>query len=338
MPGLLSILFPSLGKTIGKAAVLLVVFSSAALADDVLTVDLPLSSPLASLPARLAATPRQVATPDGNGYAEFSLLPIQDERDLLVTVVFKEDGEKGPSLFWINEASAQQVGLSEDLADGVKGVNQRTILVPREASTQQGKLIVHGDQSKILRVRLDWVPLRQIFAAADQRPVAFLLSDRFLQDTELTGSKTLSPPDIWFGKILEASLQEEPESLAENVEFVVPLDQPVAQAIFTVKVLGLPLEGTAKIWVNGTQAGQLQPAIPSLSDPGYLKGESGRVLYAGWRSGALYIPASLLKTGDNSIVIAAPGGETFLRDAALQLRAEGEEQIPPPDEIVANEP
>jgi len=334
----LSFLFPSLGNTIGKAAVLLAVCSTVVLADDVLTVDFPITSPVASLPVRLAAAPCQVATPDRNGYAEFSLLPIQDERDLLVTVVFKEDGDKGPSLFWINEGSAQQISLSEDLAEGVKGVNQRSILIPREASAQSGRLILHGDQSKILRVRLDWVPLRKIFAAADQRPVAFLLSDRFLQDTELTGSKILSPPDIWFGNILEASLQEEPESLAENVEFVVPLDQPVAQAVFTVKVLGLPLDKTVEIWINGTRAGQLQSAIPSLSDPGYLKDESGKPFYAGWRGGALHIRADLLKSGDNSIVIVRPGGETFLRDAALQLRAEGGSESLPAQEIVAGQP
>ena len=338
MPGFLSFLFSFFGKALGQAAVLLAVCATVARGDDVVTVDFPITSPAKSLPARFAAPPRQVATPGGNGYAEFFLLPIPDERELLVTVVFKEDGNKGPSLFWIKQGSAQQISLSEDLADGVKGVNQRTILIPREASTQQGKLIVHGDQPRILRVRLDWVPLRRIFAAADQRPVAFLISDRFLQDTELTGGKTLSPPDIWFGKILEASLQEEPESLTENVEFVVPLSQPVAQAVFAVKVLGLPLDQAVEVWINGMSAGQLQPAIPSLSDPGYLKDESGKPLYAGWRSGALHIPADFLKTGDNSIVIASPGGETFLRDAALQMRAGDAAESFPAQEIVAGQP
>ena len=320
------------------ALALLAVSSVLALADDVLTVDFPITAPSQSLPERLAEAPRQVTTPDGTGYAEFSLLPIPEDRELVVTLIFKEDGTAGPALFWISESSTRQVNIAGDLAEGVRGFNQRTILIPREVSSQQGKLIVQGKQSNLRRVRMDWVPQRRVLAAPDQRPVAFISSDRFLQDTELAGEKTLSPPDIWFGKVLEASLQEEPESLAENLEFAVTLDQPVAQAMFVVKMLGLALDKSVEVWVNGTSVGKLQPGLPSLTDAGYLKDESGRMIYAGWRGGALYLPAKLLQTGDNAIVIAAPGGEVFLRDAALQLRASADEKPAPAAEIVTGQP
>ncbi len=305
---------------------------------DILTVDFPISSLVEVSDDRLSAVPQQLINPDGSGYAQFPLLPLPEDRDLLVTVIFKEDGfSKGPALLWISTDKQTQATLSEDLAEGVQGTNQRTVQVSRDLLQNAGKLVLQGDQSKILRVRMDWVVLRSVYAATEQRPVSFILHDRFLQSTELTGEKTLSPPDIWVGKVLEASLQEGPESLAENLEFVVPLEEEVAQAIFTVKIMGLPLNDAVEIWINGTHAGYLQPAIPSLSDVGYIKDEAGKITYAGWRTAALHIPADLIKLGDNSIVVVAPPeSQTFLRDASLQLRPAQEPTFVPDDEIVTN--
>lgn len=306
------------------ALILLLACGGLVQAEDTLVVDFPIQAPVGAVPERLEGPPRQVVAPDGNGYAEFSLLPIREDFDLLVTVIFREDQEKGPSLFWIGDTPSRQVSLSDDLAEGVRGYNQRSVMIPKEVSSMAGKLIAHGDQSKILRVRLDWAPARKVYATTDQRPVTVIMSDRFLQNTDLTGQRTLSPPDIWFGRILEASLQEEPESLAENLEFAIQIEQPVAQGLFSAKFLGLPLDQEVEVWINGTQAGNLQPLLPALSDPGYLNDESGNPVYAGWRTGSLHIAPDLLLAGENSIVIVTPGQEVFLRDAVLQLRASGE--------------
>jgi len=306
------------------ALILLLACCGLVQAEDMLVVDFPIRAPVGAVPERLEGPPRQVVAPDGTGYAEFSLLPIREDFDLLVTVIFREDQEKGPSLFWIGDTPSRQVNLSDDLAEGVRGYNQRSVMIPKEVSSMAGKLIVHGDQPKILRVRLDWAPARKVYATTDQRPVTFIMSDRLLQNTDLTGQRPLGLPDIWFGRILEASLQEEPESLSENLEFVVPIEQPVAQGLFSAKFLGLPLDQAVEVWINGTKIGNLQPFLPALSDPGYLSDESGNPVYAGWRTGALHMAPDLLKAGENSIVIVAPDGEVFLRDAVLQLRASGE--------------
>jgi len=307
--------------------VLLTLCCGLARAEDVLTLDFPITAAGKTLPAHLVEAPRQVAAPDGRGYAEISLRPEEGDQDLLVTVVFDEDGGKGPLLLWLGTAG--QLTLSEDLAEGVVGPNQRTMRVPAEASASPGRLIVQGDQSKIHRVRLDWTAQRRVLAAADQRPVSFLMGDRVLQNTDLTGSPVLSPPDAWLGRVFEASLQEEKESLGEGVQFAVTLDQEVTEAVLSVKVLGLPLDQSLQVWVNDHPVGRVQPAVPALADPGYLTDGEGRTAYAGWRTGTVFLPRHQLHEGENSVTLASPGGRVFIRDAALQLRAaKAEEAVP----------
>lgn len=294
---------------------------SSALAENTLTIDFPIKSEVSVPSSRISVPPKQVSTPDGRGYVEFDLQSLPDDEELLVTIVFKENGQEGLSLFWHDHASGRQVIIASDLSDGVTGPNQRTIQIPREVSSTRGKLIIQGNQAQIMRVRLDWVVLRKVYAATDQRPVSFIMSDRFLQSTELTGEKALSPPDMWVGQVFEASLQDGVEPLSENLEFATLIEESVRQALLTLKILGLPLDKAVEVWVNGTKAGQLQPAIPSLADPGYFADASGKAFYAGWRHSALFIPAGLLKAGENSIIIVSPQGDVFVRDASLQLRS-----------------
>lgn len=301
------------------AAVFLAAAGSAVAADS-LTVDFPITSPT-KLPDRMMVAPRQVAAPDGAGYAEFFLLPILTSEELFVTVVFKEDGAQGPGLFWANEGAGAQTTISENLGENVVGYNQRTLHIPKNLSEQAGRLILNGDQTKIRRVRFDWVPPGQTFAAADQKPASLILADRLLQEGDLTGSQALSPPDTWFGKVLDASLQEEATALEGNLEFVVSLGQGAGQALLTARFLGLPFDSAPVAWVNGTRVGALQTAIPPLTDAGYLADESGTISYAGWRGASVMIPPALLKEGENSILIETSNSGVYLRDTSLQLRA-----------------
>lgn len=287
-------------------------------AEDSVTLDLPIKAAPGSLPAQFGEVPRQVATPDGQGYTEISLLPDANNQDLLVTVVFDENGGGGPSLSWMSATG--QTMLSSDLSEGVTGPNQRTVRVPGEVSSQPGRLIVFGDQGKIHRVRLDWAAQRQVLAAADQRPVSFIVSDRLVQNTELTGRRTLSPPDAWLGKVFEAFLQEDTVKLDEPVGFGLNLADEAGGAVLTVKILGLPLNESLEVWVNDHKAGQLLPPVPALTDAGYVTDRGGKAAYAGWRMGTLFLPGGLLRRGENAITLIPPGGEIYIRDAALQLR------------------
>lgn len=306
-------------------------------AAEALTVNFPIETPTV-LPERLSAPPRQVATPDGVGYAEFFLQPNTGDDELFVTVLFQEDGSTGPGLFWAGEGVGAQTTLSEDLGEKVTGYNRRTVRVPKALSVQAGRLILTGDQSKIRRVRLDWASPGQTYAAADQKPVSLLLADRFFSPADLEGGSALSPPDAWFGKVLEASLQEEPAALESNLEFVVTLGQKAGQALLATKFLGLPFDSAPVAWVNGTRVGPLQVTVPPLTDAGYLPEESGAVEYAGWRAATLLIPTSLLKEGENSILIETSADGVFLRETTLQLRpTAADSAAAPPDHPFATD-
>lgn len=317
--------------------VLLCLFGASALDADVVTIDFPVKSAPSKVSSLLSEAPRQVSTPDGMGYAEVSLPGVQDDRNLLISVVFIDNEERGLAVYWINGVTGQQTGISSDLSEGVSGINQRTLLMPWEATCLPGKLIIQGDQSKLLRLKLDWATSRKIYASTEQKPVAVMGDDRLLQSTEITGEKPLAPPDLWLGGTFEASLQETPESLSENVEFLATLNQQPEQCVLSAKLLGLPLSKSVEVWVNGVRVGQLQPIVPPLSDVGYLQDESGKTIYAGWRKGAIYIPTELFMTGDNSILFVSPGGDTFIRDATLQLKRLPESLVESGEELISHE-
>lgn len=284
-----------------------------------LTVDLPIRGPLV-YPEGLMAAPRQVTSPDGQGYAEFLLLPAARGEALFVTIIFEEDGTEGPAMFWIGDVSGEQVTLSTGLAEGVLGLNRRTVRLPTEVLGEAGRIYLSGDQRKILRVRLDWVAPTGVFVATDEQRPDLVAGGRILFDQEMTGGEALAPPDSWFGDVLDAALLEGVASLDGNVEFAVPLTAPGEQALLRAKFLGLAPGASVKVWVNGELAGRLQPVVPSLTDAGYVRLRSGRVAYAGWREGSIVLADGLLREGENSIVIETAKKRSFIRDAALQLR------------------
>lgn len=308
-------------SAIRLAAILLVAAwgGQVARANDVWISDLPVAA--SSVPSsRFAQPPSQQSDESGDGFLVLPLQPVVADQDLLVTLLFQEGFEKGPAVFWKNETSGEQVTLSENLAEGVEGPNQRSLLIPASLTNSPGRLVIQGRREQLLRIRLDWAIPRVVTAAADQRPISFIAADRLLASTELDGLPPLSLPDSWFGQVIEASLQEEPLALGEAVEFVSNLDQSASQALLLTKVLGLPLDADIPVWLNGSLAGHLRPALPSLTDPGYLNDSQGSAIYAGWRTAVLSLSADHLKPGDNSIVIGAAGALVFIKDTSLQLR------------------
>ncbi len=316
------------------ASFFLLTASFGAYAAGTLTVDLPIRGPLV-YPEGLMAAPRQVASPDGRGYAEFLLMPGAKGEELFITVIFAEDGSEGPAMFWIGDVSGEQVTLSTGLAEGVSGLNRRTVRLPAEVLREAGRVYLSGDQRKILRVRLDWVAPTGVFVASDVQRPDLIAGGQMLFNQEMTGSEVLAAPDAWFGDVLDASLLDGVAALDGNVEFVVPLSAPGEQALLRAKFLGIAPGGSVKVWVNGKVAGRLQPLVPALTDPGYVRLRSGRMAFAGWREGSIVLDDGLLKEGENSIVLETAKKRSFVRDAALQLRvapATPEPEIEPPEQ------
>jgi len=269
----------------------------------------------------LAAPPRQVTTPDGVGYAELWLRPLHKSTRVFVTVVFEEDAAGGPALFWTGDSTGRQVTIAENLGEGVRGLNRRTIQLPDEIAGQAGRIFIMGRQDRVLRVRIDWTEPSTAFVASDQEPPSLIQGGAIKLDRELTGQQQMTPPDAWFGPVLDAALQDGVVELSDNTEMVVPLKGSVSEARLRAKFLGLPLGRSVRVWINGKFAGRMQPDLPSLTDPGYLRRNGKRTAYAGWREGALFIEPGTLRDGENSIVFESPGKGIYISGAAMEVES-----------------
>lgn len=309
-------------RSLGRAALAifaaLVLASGSLRAADTASFDFPVKDST-EIPARLAGPVKQIVSSDSIGYTIFALQPANPGEEVLVTVVFEDGSEGGPALLWIDD-SGQQVTLSSSLSDGVEGRNQRTVAIPVASALSGGRLVISGDQSRVLRVRLDWLAPVSTLAAADQRPGRYLANDRLIPVDAVNGQPPVAEPDAWIGKVYEAFLQEEPASLDGAVEFVVPLGEVASQVLLSARFLGLPLDQGVSVWLNEKYIGELRPQVPPLTDAGYIVDESGDSSYAGWRSGSLLIRASDLSQGENSLVVSTSSSGVYIRDAALQLR------------------
>lgn len=276
-----------------------------------------------------SASPQQLITPDGPGRTDFFLAPVPSPATVFVTVIFKESLGTPVTLSWQSSVSSLRVPLSEDLSEGVAGWSQRTLRLPAGFSTQGGTLILGGDQRAIARVRFDWLKPMETFVAVDQPLPGLLLGGRLVENDVLSGIAELSPPDAWFGDILEAGLQDAVESLDGGVLFAVPLDQTRGTVVLKAKLQGVGLGDPVEIWVNESYAGALHPATPPLTDPGYVRLPDGRVIYAGWREAALFLPEGLLVDGENTIELRPLTPGCSVRDAALQI-------LVPVDDLLAD--
>lgn len=293
--------------------------AAAARGDEFVTVDFPIASRKISA-AGLSAPPRQVVTPDGRGYAEILLRPARKDYRVFLTFVFREDGGRGPAVFWHGDTSGQRVTLSDNLAEGVVGLNRRTLLLPTDISGEAGRVYVLGRQDQLLRLRIDWTVPAATLVAPDQERPALFLGGAALLDRDVTGQAPMTPPDAWFGSVLDAALQTEVAELSENTELVVPLKGTAGAARLSARFLGLPLGRGVRVWINGKSAGRLTPAVPSLTDPGYIRRDR-RTAYAGWREGSLYLEPGVLKDGENTILFETPGPGVYLSGSALEIES-----------------
>jgi hypothetical protein len=310
--------------------------AASAWADESVTIDFPIRQ--SDIVAEgLSAPPRQVAAPNGDGYAEVLLRPVRKGDRIFLTFVFEEKDGKGPSVFWSGDATGKQVTLTDNLAEGVSGLNRRTFALPDEVAREAGHLYIMGRQDRLLRLRIDWLQPSETFVATDQERPALILGGAAQLDRDLTGQAKMTPPDAWLGSVLDAALQDGVADLSENIELVVPLKAEPGQTRLRAKFLGLPLGRSVRVWVNGRIVGRMQPETPSLTDPGYVR-RGRRIAYAGWREGALVLAPGVLQKGENTILFESPGKGVYLSGAALEIMSEETDApLAPPLELPAPE-
>ena len=282
-------------------------------------VRMPLDDP-ALPPERFYARPHQARVPSGNA-VEFFLLPAGAAEELFVTLVFRDSDSAALAVYWLDVQAGTRTLLSENLAEGVAGLNQRTLRIPKELLAHAGQLLISGQTADLLQLGFQWLQPSAVFSGKDGELATLVMSGRIIGADELAGKQNLAPPDAWFDSVLEASLQQSPESLAGGLEFIVPLGEMPERTLIKAKFLNLPLNRKVQVWINGEFAGEFVPATPPLTDPGYVKVD-GTLQYAGWRGGSLLLPVNQFLVGENSIILKSAEAGVFIRDAALQLKGE----------------
>ncbi|MEX1117456.1 MAG: hypothetical protein WEB60_01550 [Terrimicrobiaceae bacterium] len=267
---------------------------------------------------------------------------------LVLTVVFDDAEDVGPTVTWYPPNNAASVPLSEGLGESPTslGLHARTVLVPQELTENGGRLEVSlQDRSGGLR-SATLQPARDVLVAVvgtGQQPAVVERSRAVLNAEEVDGRE--APPlsgDLRDGSILEAELIATVEPFDTEFEFVVPVEGKVEGAVLHAEVLGLDPGSCVIVEVNGQAVGEMNIASFRLDDPAVSIDEEGFLILAGWRNHSLFLPASYWKPMDNSIVIRlqnAPGPiirQVSIKNVYLHLRfgavpvplAAGEPAIP----------
>lgn len=248
-----------------------------------------------------------------------------------LTVVFDDCGDGGPAVEW-RAPDGSTTTISEGLGEtgASLGMNARTILLPQVLTKDGGILLVSYYAKFDGLVSLSVRPAREDLLAVlggQGDPVLVDEALRVFERGEVDGRRELPVTgDVRRGSVVEAELSAPLEELQSEVEFVTPVEGTIEGAMLRLDVLGLDPEATMEVRVNSVLVGQLNFPAFRLDDPALVSDSLGRMVIAGWRSGAAFIPAHLWQQGDNAVMLtlrrsaAETGRPVHIRNAVLHVR------------------
>lgn len=250
------------------------------------------------------------------------LQPLAEFQRLVVTLVYAEGPERSVNVWWEADQPSPPVPLGGNLAEGWRGWNQRSLVLPPELAAQGGMLVIMtgGSQRTVHRLVLHLLEEGRIFTSG-----ARVLDDlhevdgRVLLSHDLAGEPWQVPADAWRGNIIEAYLQEEIESLRGGVEFGVEINPAPRRAVLRFAFHG-PVGVQPSVWINGHHLEGLSLEIPPLHSPAWLETAPGaEPLHAGWRNGWVAVPHGLLRPGDNAVLFSTGEEAGYLHQARLEM-------------------
>jgi hypothetical protein len=261
-----------------------------------------------------------------------SLAARDDFSCVVLNVLFEDSGDGGPVVEWTSRGGERQL-LSAGLGEvGLNlGMNSRTVLLP-ESMCLDGGVIRISYPARFAKLRsIVFQPAAEVTVASLWRsPSPALITDsgRVLGSGSVVGGdEPLPRGDTAEGRVVRAELSATPLrlDLPGSVEFQAPLSFSPRGIILSTEVTGLDPESRIDVSVNGVPVAPLGITPPGLGEPGSYLTDTGRLRTAGWHPGALYLPPSLWKTGENSVILTLsraagdPGGPVHLRKVQLDL-------------------
>lgn len=288
------------------------------------TLDLGFGDQGGALPSWL--TSRPVELPAEHAVIGFAITPPADNTDLAVTFYFTETPGGFLRVYWKGAKDSEM--LAENLYEGIGMANQRTLLIKRSTLSSPGTLYVQSSEStlNVSRVHWEWVTPSPVSLADSAKQTVLVSGVKGLYaQEEVDGSPAKSKVDEVGQSVVTAALTDKPERIEGGVEFTAALQAVPQFARVEVKLAGVAPGKAVGLWVNGTLAGGVTLEVPDLNDPGYSTVSDGATqAYTGWRKGSIYIPASLLASGDNRFQFAVQDATASMpiaiKDFLLQLK------------------
>jgi hypothetical protein len=266
---------------------------------------------------------RPVAIASNHAELAFHIIPVADDDDLALTVVFVENMGGYLSVYWQPQGGSRQL-ICANLFENISLPNQRTVLINRPTMGGPGKLVLSSssDVLNIKRVRLDWAR-PGVVRLYDLLPNGALIANggKIYSPEEVDGSPLTPVADRWDGGVYTTSVTEGTERIEQGVQYPVSIPKPVRRVRVEVLVNGLPFGNSVKLWLNGDLVGSLAMEIPELTDPGYFHSRSKGDHYVGWRKGVFLLSARQVKKGDNVFQFQGPPKTPLaIRDFLLQIQ------------------
>ena len=296
--------FPA--KSTGWTCLLLLGLAGALQASDLLpapvTLDLPLRAhqPLPEWLGQPDTPPTAFAT------LNLPILTPSTTASLLVTVYFQEKQDGFMRVAWRGTQDAQL--LSDNFYENIGMANQRSLLISPATLEGDGILTFQcGDSTLgIRRVKLEWLETRNGLVSPQVQDLLVTPAVGPTQSGQsLNGQTNPAASGAWENDTVTVPLTDQAVRIEEGVDFSVDLDKVPGWARLALKEAGLPFGKRLVVWINQQRAGTMTPAVPDLSDGGFLADEKGSARYSGWRDGSFYVPVSLLKPGVNAVQLSA---------------------------------
>ncbi len=229
--------------------------------------------------------------------------PPDPEASLLVTVYFQEKEGGFLRITWKASGGAQT--LADNFYEGIGMSNQRSLLLTPGMMTNQGALCFQtGDTSLgIQRIKLEWLQSKNSLVSPAVQDLLVTPANGVTQLSQtLDGQPRQADPAAWHGQqLVTVPITQVAQRVEDGVEFSFELEGVPSTGRVSFKESGLPLGRHLIVWVNGQRAGTVSPAVPDLTDEGYLANGTAASNYVGWRDGTFFLPVSLLKSGANTL-------------------------------------
>jgi hypothetical protein len=270
------------------------------------------------------------------------LRPPPGDSRLALTLVFRETSGGFARVIW--QEPGKSITLCGNLYEHAADLHQRTLLLDRGTIGGPGEFIVEstGADPVLERVELNWVePL--ILAAGWAASSGYYLSPsgKIFPAEELQDGGRHAPSDEEKGWVMDAVLDAGPVKIEPqgSIRFLAPIAGQPFYGRFEAEVAGMAPGVEPWLWVNGRALAGVAVESPGLDDPGYRAESDGRAIqYGGWRKIWAFVPAGVLKGGENQVDVQLANGssQVTLRNLRLQVVfGEGKSAVPVPAQAPA---